>query len=58
MEELPGALSSRGHLVKDELVQLVGWKLMRGEWRPRLLDYAKQQDEEDVKEASLAAFKV
>ena len=51
-------MASHKCLIKEELVQLVEWKLMRGKWRPRLLDYAKQQDEEGVKEASRAAMKV
>lgn len=33
------------------------WKLKRGKWRPKLLDYAKSAKEDDVRETSLEAFK-
>lgn len=32
------------------------WKLQRGKWRPRLLDFAKQADPQQVEAASRAAF--
>lgn len=32
------------------------WKLKRGKWRPRLLDFAKQADPAAVEAASRAAF--
>lgn len=32
------------------------WKLKRGKWRPKLLDYAKSAKEEDVRGSSQAAF--
>ena len=35
----------------------VDWKLTRGKWRPKLLDYAKAHYEEAVKSATGAAFK-
>lgn len=34
----------------------VDWKLLRGKWRPRLLDFAKQADPAAVEAASRAAF--
>lgn len=34
----------------------VQWKLTRGKWRPRLLGYAQDQKESDVRAASQAAF--
>ena len=34
----------------------VDWKLTRGKWRPRLLDYAEQQAEGVVETASKLAF--
>lgn len=42
--KLPSELSQRQppYVSHAELVQLVDWKLTRGKWRPRLLDYAKQ----------------
>ncbi|PRW59936.1 hypothetical protein C2E21_1882 [Chlorella sorokiniana] len=57
-EELPVALRSRQppHLTHPELVKLVDWKLLRGKWRPRLLDFAKQADPGGVEAASRAAF--
>ena len=59
-KELPLAVAARAPLsiVKAELVQLVEWKLLRGKWRPRLLDYAQQQEEGGVQQASESAFKV
>jgi hypothetical protein len=35
----------------------VEWKLARGTWRPKLLDYAKALAEQDVETKSTAAFK-
>ena len=32
------------------------WKLTRGKWRPKLLDYAKAHSEEAVREATCLAF--
>lgn len=34
----------------------VDWKLIRGKWRPRLLDYAKHASDEAVVAATNAAF--
>lgn len=34
----------------------VEWKLARGTWRPRLLDFAKQQDAGNVRAASERAL--
>lgn len=36
----------------------VDWKLTRGSWRPKLLDYAKEHSEKSVSETSMAAFKL
>ena len=35
----------------------VEWKLTRGKWRPKLLDYAKAHSEDSVRGASSLAFK-
>lgn len=35
----------------------VEWKLTRGKWRPRLLDFAKELSDDAVKDASTDAFK-
>eukprot|EP00798_Chlamydomonas_sp_ICE-L_P018958 gene18958-25532_t len=50
LEELPRNIGSRNppHLSKDDFVKLVDWKLTRGQWRPKLLDFAKQQDGAEV----------
>ncbi|CAL5229628.1 g12992 [Coccomyxa viridis] len=58
-DELPDALSKRKpmHLTSDELVKIVEWKLTRGKWRPKLLDYAKAHSEDTVREATASAFK-
>ena len=34
----------------------VEWKLTRGKWRPKLLDYAKHASEEEVVAATKKAF--
>ena len=36
----------------------VDWKLTRGKWRPKLLDYAKAHSEATVKAATSAAFDI
>jgi hypothetical protein len=45
------------HLTQEELVLVVDWKLKRGKWRPKLLDYAKVHSNEDVIKVSTEAFK-
>lgn len=44
------------HVTKEELILVVSWKLKRGTWRPKLLDYAKSHSEQEVIEASSEAF--
>ena len=39
------------------LLLQVDWKLTRGKWRPKLLDYAKAHSEATIVEATSAAFK-
>lgn len=34
----------------------VDWKLTRGKWRPRLLDFAKSHSDSTVKDVTLRAF--
>ena len=36
----------------------VDWKLTRGKWRPKLLDYAKAHSEATVKAATIAAYEI
>ncbi|KAK9794651.1 hypothetical protein WJX73_010280 [Symbiochloris irregularis] len=40
----------------EELAKLVDWKLKRGKWRPRLLDFVKSNHEDAVKATSGDAF--
>ncbi|KAL9244118.1 hypothetical protein vseg_017926 [Gypsophila vaccaria] len=57
--ELPGLLHSRlpaPYLTRSELHSLMHWKLTRGKFRPRLLGYVADLDEELVKSASQKAF--
>ncbi|KAI3806658.1 hypothetical protein L1987_22570 [Smallanthus sonchifolius] len=58
--ELPSLIHQRNpnpHITTSELSKLMQWKLTRGKWRPRLLDYVSSLDEETVKSASQKAFK-
>ncbi|CAL9192855.1 unnamed protein product [Musa hybrid cultivar] len=57
--ELPVLLrcrEPRPFLTKPELRRLMQWKLSRGKWRPRLLDYVSSLDEASVESASRRAF--
>jgi len=45
------------HITSSELATIVEWKLTRGKWRPRLLDFAKELSDDAVKDASTDAFK-
>ncbi|CAL9074709.1 unnamed protein product [Musa textilis] len=57
--ELPVLLlrrDPRPFLTKPELRRLMQWKLSRGKWRPRLLDYVSSLDEASVESASRRAF--
>ncbi len=38
------------------LVCKIEWKLKRGTWRPKLLDYAKAVSDAEIQQASKAAF--
>ena len=44
------------HLTSGEFVQLVEYKLQRGKWRPKLLDYAKALSAGTVKAATSEAL--
>ncbi|KAG1366673.1 hypothetical protein COCNU_13G004630 [Cocos nucifera] len=57
--ELPLLLRRREphpFLSRTELRRLVQWKLSRGKWRPRLLDFVSSLDENLVESASTKAF--
>ncbi|XP_061350472.1 uncharacterized protein LOC133295647 isoform X2 [Gastrolobium bilobum] len=57
--ELPSLLHQRNpnpFLTTQELSKLMQWKLTRGKWRPRLLDFVSSLDDAVVKSASQKAF--
>ncbi|XP_021316943.1 uncharacterized protein LOC8060537 isoform X1 [Sorghum bicolor] len=57
--DLPALLRCRDpdpFLAKPELVRLLQWKLSRGKWRPRLMDFVKGLDDAVVETASRKAF--
>ncbi|KAK2452673.1 DNA binding protein [Trifolium repens] len=57
--ELPSLLHQRNpnpFITTQELSKLMQWKLSRGKWRPRLLDFVSSIDENVVKRASEKAF--
>ncbi|KAL3734971.1 hypothetical protein ACJRO7_024176 [Eucalyptus globulus] len=43
-------------VTRSELAQLMQWKLARGKWRPRLLEFVLSLDEEAVESSSRKAF--
>ncbi|XP_027938969.1 uncharacterized protein LOC114193394 [Vigna unguiculata] len=56
---LPSLLRQRNpnpFLTTSELSSLMQWKLTRGKWRPRLLDFVSSLDDAVVKSASEKAF--
>ncbi|OVA14575.1 hypothetical protein BVC80_1811g42 [Macleaya cordata] len=58
--QLPPLLHQRNpncFITKSELSKLMQWKLTRGKWRPRLLDFISALDETVVESASQKAFK-
>lgn len=57
--ELPLLIKQRNpkpYITTDELSRLMQWKLTRGKWRPRLLDFVSSLDVDVVKTASQKAF--
>lgn len=44
--------------LKDHSLCKIEWKLKRGTWRPKLLDFAKSVSDEEIQTASRAAFSV
>ncbi|KAL6843622.1 hypothetical protein ACP4OV_026684 [Aristida adscensionis] len=57
--DLPALLRRRDpdpFLAKPELARLLQWKLSRGKWRPRLMDFVKGLDDAAVESASRKAF--
>ncbi|OMO70875.1 hypothetical protein COLO4_28451 [Corchorus olitorius] len=58
-QELPSLLHQRNpnpFITTSELSRLMQWKLTRGKWRPRLLDFVSSLDDSLVKSASEKAF--
>ncbi|XP_044475776.1 uncharacterized protein LOC123203491 isoform X2 [Mangifera indica] len=58
--ELPSLIYQRNpnpYITTTELSKLMRWKLTRGKWRPRLLDFVSSLDESSVESASQKAFK-
>ncbi|KAM7520903.1 hypothetical protein LguiB_019865 [Lonicera macranthoides] len=58
-KQLPPLLLQRNpnpYITTPELSKLMQWKLTRGKWRPRLLDFVSSLDEAVVKSASQKAF--
>lgn len=56
---LPPAVLQRNpnpYITTAELSKLMQWKLTRGKWRPRLLDFVSALDESSVKSASQKAL--
>nr|CAN60405.1 hypothetical protein VITISV_034137 [Vitis vinifera] len=59
LEILPALIRQRNpnpYITTSELSKLMQWKLTRGKWRPRLLDFVSSLDEALVKSASQKAF--
>jgi hypothetical protein len=58
-EQLPKLIHSRKdpHIIHEELVQITKWKLMRGKFRPRLLDLVRINTETAVLQTSKKAFR-
>ncbi|XP_071716521.1 uncharacterized protein [Rutidosis leptorrhynchoides] len=59
-KDLPLIIHQRNpnpHITTSELTKLMQWKLTRGKWRPRLLDFVSSLDDETVISASQKAFK-
>ncbi|XP_013789355.1 uncharacterized protein LOC106473217 [Limulus polyphemus] len=58
-EQLPKIIHARRdpHITHEELVQITKWKLIRGKFRPRLMDLVRINTEAAVKQTSKKAFR-
>ncbi|XP_076312156.1 uncharacterized protein LOC143225884 isoform X2 [Tachypleus tridentatus] len=58
-EQLQKIILSRKepHIILEELIQITKWKLIRGKFRPRLMDLVKINTETAVKKTSIKAFR-
>jgi len=57
-QKLAGMPAEGRCIDSKELVKIIEWKLKRGTWRPKLLDFAKAVPEEVIKEASQQAYAI
>ncbi|XP_047485857.1 uncharacterized protein LOC125036941 [Penaeus chinensis] len=59
-EELGKAVASRSppHMIRQELVRLMDWKLSRGKFRPRLIQLSESNEESLVKSATEKGIKL
>ena len=51
-------ITTTAPLLTSEFCMQVDWKLLRGKWRPKLLDYAKSADSDAVTAATKSALAV
>lgn len=58
-EQLPKIIHSRKepHITHEELIQIIKWKLIRGKFRPRLIDLVRINTETSVFQMSKKAFR-
>ena len=58
-EKLPQLIKSRKdkQLLYEEIVQITKWKLLRGKFRPSILDLVKTNTETAIKNVTKKAFK-
>ncbi|XP_023230567.1 uncharacterized protein LOC111630661 [Centruroides sculpturatus] len=58
-EQLPKIIHSRKepHITHEELIQIIKWKLIRGKFRPRLIDLVRINTESSVFQISKKAFR-
>ncbi|CAK9190160.1 unnamed protein product [Sphagnum troendelagicum] len=57
--ELPELLEKRqadAYITQEELTKIMQWKLSRGKWRSRLLNFVANLSDDDVRTASRKAF--
>ncbi|XP_042874908.1 uncharacterized protein LOC122255034 [Penaeus japonicus] len=59
-EELGKTVMARSppHMIRKELVRLMDWKLSRGKFRPRLIQYSESNEESLVKSATEKGIKL
>ena len=55
---LPAIIKDQQHLTKEDGIKLIEWKGKRGKFRPALVKYARDQDDEALREASKDALDI